>query len=65
MHNMGEGLMERLCAAGIVRRVGIDRVAVKEIAVFRRLIPVSVAVLFLSFLARAIMCARASSCHRS
>jgi len=58
---MGEGLMERLCAAGIVRRVGIDRVAVKEIAVYRRLIKVSVAVLFLSFLVRAIMFVRAAS----
>ena len=53
--------MERLCAAGIVRRVGVDRVAVKEIAVYRRLIKVSVAVLLLSFLVRAIMFVRFAS----
>jgi hypothetical protein len=55
MKKLGNSLIERLCAAGIVRRRDIDRVAVKEITLFKKLIPASVAVLFLSYLTRAIM----------
>jgi hypothetical protein len=55
MKSLGEGLVERLCAAGIVKAPGIDRVAAKEIAVFKKLIPFSVAVVFFSFLCRAVM----------
>jgi hypothetical protein len=55
MTSLGEELVERLCAAGIVKRPGIDRIAVKEIAVFRKLIPGSVVVLLASFLCRAVM----------
>jgi hypothetical protein len=55
MRSLGEGLLDRLCAAGIVNRPGIDRNAVKEISIFKKLIPVSVSILFLSFSFRAIM----------
>jgi hypothetical protein len=55
MRSLGEQLVVRLCAAGIVKRPGIDRFAVKEIAAFKQLIPCSVAVLLTSFLIRAVM----------
>jgi hypothetical protein len=55
MSSLGEELVVRLCAAGIVKRPGIDRIAVKEIDVFKKLIPCSVAVLLTSFLIRAVM----------
>ena len=61
MRSLGEGLLDRLCAAGIVKRSGIDRSAVKEISIFKKLIPVSVSILFLSFSFRAIMYASDSS----
>ncbi len=63
MNSLGEQLVERLCAAGIVKRPSIDRIAVKEIAVFRKLIPCSVAVLLASFLTRAVMYAQCCGCH--
>jgi hypothetical protein len=55
MKSLGHGLLDRLCAAGIMKRPGIDRSAVNDISTFKMLIPCSVAVIFLSFSFRAIM----------
>jgi hypothetical protein len=55
MKSLGHGLLDRLCAAGIMKRPGIDRSAVNDISTFKMLIPCSVAVIFLSFSVRAIM----------
>ena len=56
MRSLGDGLLDRMCNAGIMRRPGIDRNAVKEISTFKKLVPFSVSILLFSFLFRAIMC---------